>query len=447
MIRRSIYLQLVGMLIGIVFISNLVVAFTFILTTERGMRSEMESALWELTTQIRELHADGLLRVERIPTMLHTGYFSATVFNSLEEVHAAKTVQRFFRRADLERLATAGELQSPTHNRLTFRLPAAIVRIGSVGEERYLFVHPNLGKLAANFRPVVLRMNIASLAVGAVMILIAAKHIVRPVQELSAATKQIAQGNFDVKVMTKRRDELGQLVDGFNSMAKELRSIELLRSDFVAAISHEFRTPLTSIKGYAKLIRETENAERRQEYAEIVAAETDRLADLASSILLMSQLESGMGEIAKQPFRLDEQLRRVIVLLETQWSAKELDMAVDLEAVDCHANEDLLFQVWLNILDNAIKFSPAEGRVEVHLTADNGACTCTIRDFGAGIKNEHQSRVFEKFFKADKARGSPGSGLGLSIAKRIVELHQGEVTLASTEHNGTTVTVKLPTQQ
>ncbi|MBT9155163.1 MAG: Sensor histidine kinase ResE [Firmicutes bacterium] len=446
MIKRSIYMQLVAMLIGIIFISNVLVMFTFVFTTERGMLSEMEDALWGLTTQLKSLHADGLLSSERIPLMVQTGYFRASVFSTLEEVRLSKLVQRFFRPEDLELLASGGQVLSSTYNRLTFRLPAVIVRLAGAGEGGYLFVHPNLGMLAANFRHVIVRMNIVSLVVGSVMVMIAGRYMVRPIRELSEATKQISRGNFKVTVLTKRRDEIGQLVDGFNSMAQELQSIELLRSDFVAAISHEFRTPLTSIKGFTKLIGETESAERRREYADIVAAEADRLAELSSGILLMSQLESGLGDISKQCFRLDEQLRKVIVLLETQWSAKRLDLAVDLAVVEYSANKDLLFQVWLNILDNAIKFSPAQGRVEVHLAAEKDAYTCVIRDFGSGIKSEHQPRVFEKFYKGDRARGTHGSGLGLSIAKRIVELHQGEVTLTSRHLSGTTITVKLPKQ-
>lgn len=447
MIRRSIYLQLVAMLIGIVFISNVVVMFTFVFTTERGMLAEMEEALSELTTQLKSLHATGALPLEQIPVMLQAGYFRASVFRTLDEVRAAKLVRHFFRPEDLELLAAEGEVRSSVYNRMTFRLPASLVRLGGRESEGYLFVHPNLGKLAANFRSVIIRMNLVSLVVGSVMVLVAAKYIVRPVKDLSEATKQVSQGNFEVNIKTNRRDEIGQLVAGFNSMAQELRSIEILRSDFISAISHEFRTPLTSIKGFTKLIGETESSELRQEYAAIVADETDRLASLASSILQMSELESGPGEFPKRLFRLDEQLRKVIVLLEMQWSKKHLDLTVDLEIVECYANEDLLFQVWLNILDNAIKFSPEASRVEVHLSTCADAISCVIRDFGAGIKREHQARVFEKFYKAEKARVTSGSGLGLSIAKRIVELHGGEVSLQSAPLQGTTVTVKLPKQR
>lgn len=447
MIKRSIYLQLVAMLIGIVLISNVVVMFTFVFTTERGMLAEMEEALSELTTQLKSLHEAGALPLERIPLMLQAGYFRASVFDTLEAVQSAKLVRHFFRPQDLELLAIIGEVRSSVYSRMTFRLPASIVRLDGREGVRYLFVHPNLGKLAANFRPIIIRMNLVSLVVGSVMVLVAAKYIVRPVRELSEATKQVSQGNFAVNIKTNRRDEIGQLVAGFNSMAKELRSIEILRSDFIAAISHEFRTPLTSIKGFTKLIGETESGELRQEYAAIVADETDRLASLASSILQMSELESGAGEFPKHPFRLDEQLRKVIVLLEMQWSKKLLDLTVDLEIVECLANEDLLFQVWLNILDNAIKFSPEASRVEIRLITDRDTCTCVIRDFGTGIKREHQARVFEKFYKGEKARVTPGSGLGLSIAKRIVELHGGEVSLQSVPSQGTTVTVKLPKQR
>jgi len=442
--RRSIYLQLVFMLIGIILISNLVVMFTFVITTERGMLAEMEDALHELALQLKSLHHDGLLSAERIPLMVQAGYFRASLFDNIDEVRAAKTVQRFFRPADIEVLEQTGEVHSSTHSRLTFRLPASMLRLGSGGEVRYLFLRPNLDKLASNLRYVLIRMNIASLTVGSIMVLIAAKYIVRPLKELSEATKEIAQGNFDVGVRTNRKDEMGHLVAGFNAMAKKLRGIELLRSDFITAISHEFRTPLTSIKGFAKLLGDTEDVARRREYAAIVASETERLAELASSILLMSQLESGLGDVSKQKLRLDEQLRKAIVLLETQWSAKRLDLVVELEEVECYANVDLLFQVWLNILDNAIKFSPLAGRVEVFLSADRDTCKCVIRDYGPGIVPEHQPRVFEKFFKGDKSRGTTGSGLGLSIVKRIVELHEGEVTLTSTPPMGTTVEVKLP---
>jgi len=444
MMKRSIYLQLVGMLIGIIFLSNLLAMVTFVFTTERGMLDEMNEALSGLTTQLKSLYADGLLAADRIPPMLQTGYFRADVYGSMAELRANELVRKFFRPTDLEQLAEQGEVRSRTHNRATFRLPAAIVRLGNEGEGSYLFVRPNLGLLMFNFRNIVARVNMASLLVGSIMILLAGKYIVRPIKKLSDATKQISQGNFDVTISEKRRDEIGQLIDGFNAMAKELRNIEILRSDFVSAISHEFRTPLTSIRGYAKLMSETENAERRKDYAAIVAEETDRLSSLASSILLMSKLENEAGEFAKTTFRLDEQLRRVIVLLEGQWSSKRLDLVVDLATAECYANEELLFQVWLNLLDNAIKFSPLDAALQVTLIPTSHELTCVIRDFGIGIPPEHQTRVFEKFYKGDKSRQTLGSGLGLSIAKRIIELHNGTVTLVSSPGQGTTVTVRLP---
>lgn len=441
--RKSIYLQLVGMLIGITLLSNLLAAFTFVFTTEPGMLDEMNAALLELTGQLENLHAEGLLDADRIPPMLQTGYFRAQIFHNIEELRSAELVQKFFRREDLARLAEVREVRSRTDRRKAFRLPSAIVQLEGL-DGRYLFIYPNLSKLMFNFRHIIARVNIASLLVGSVMILLAGKYIVRPIKKLSEATKQISQGNFDVTITERRRDEIGQLIDGFNSMAKELRSIEILRSDFIAAISHEFKTPLTSIRGYAKLMGETADAVKRQEYAAVVAEETDRLSSLASSILLMSRLENETGELTQARFRLDEQVRRAIVLLESQWSAKRLELAVDLAPTWCLANEDLLFQVWLNLLDNAVKFSPVEATLQVTLTAEQGEIVCVVRDCGVGISKEHAERVFEKFYKGDKSRQELGSGLGLSITKRIVELHSGKVTLVSSPGQGTTVTVRLP---
>jgi len=308
----------------------------------------------------------------------------------------------------------------------------------------YFLVYPDIKQHIINFRQVLGRFSITSLLVGSVLFLFAAAYIVRPIKSLSEATKRIAQGNFSVRIPEKRQDEIGQLIVSFNAMAKELQSIEMLRSDFVSAISHEFKTPLTSIRGYAKLLGEAETDHTKKEYAAVIVEETERLSHLASNILLLTRLEQEGATLTRESFRLDEQLRKVVLLLERAWQEKGLNLQIELSEVCYAGNENLLHQVWMNLLDNAIKFSPGGSLLAISLHETAGAVECEIKDAGEGIPQVLHGKVFEKFFKADKSRTGKGNGLGLSIVKRIVTMHGGEVLLMSEEGQGTTITVRLP---
>ncbi|MBS3872355.1 MAG: HAMP domain-containing histidine kinase [Firmicutes bacterium] len=308
----------------------------------------------------------------------------------------------------------------------------------------YYPIYPDVKQHIINFRHVMGRFSVTSLVVGSVLFLFAAAYIVKPIRSLSEATKRIAQGNFSVRLPEKRQDEIGQLIVSFNAMAKELQSIEMLRSDFVSAISHEFKTPLTSIRGYAKLLGESETDETKKEYAAIIMEETERLSHLASNILLLTQLEQDGATLVRESFRLDEQLRKVVLLLESAWQEKGLKLQIEMPEVFYLGNEQLLYQVWINLLDNAIKFSPAGSPLTITLHERAGSVECEISDAGEGIPPELHGKVFEKFYKADKSRTGKGNGLGLSIVKRIVAMHGGAVLLSCVVGQGTTVTVRLP---
>jgi signal transduction histidine kinase len=444
--RRSVYAQLVSVLIGIIFISNVLVFFGFTLTTERAMLSEMEEAMSTLADHVRSLHGTGVVTAERIAPLLGGGYFRADIFDSIADLEQHKVVQRSFSEETLSQLKWDDVVGSHSLDRKRwFSLPAVILRLPETSGTRYLLIYPDLSKMLFNFRRTLARVNVTSLLVGSVMILLAAKYIVRPVKELSRATEEITQGNFDVVIKEKRRDEIGQLIDGFNRMAKELQDIEMMRSDFISAISHEFRTPLTSIKGYTQLLRQAEDEAERRQYAGIILEETDRLSQLASNILLLNRLEQEGGEMMTSEFRLDEQIRKVVLLLEGLWSKKNLELEIDLQELSFCGNEQLLFQVWLNILDNAIKFSHYGGCLEIRLYEKSGYITCSFKDYGVGISSESQRRLFEKFYKGDHSRGTSGNGLGLAIAKHIVDMHEGTIKVSSSEGRGTEVTVILQT--
>lgn len=277
------------------------------------------------------------------------------------------------------------------------------------------------------------------------LIIALTRRVVRPVLELTEATQQVAKGNFGVHIESGRKDEIGRLTANFNHMVGELRTIDYLRRDFISNVSHEIKTPLASIHGYARLLQhESLSREERAEYSTIIADEAMRLSSLASTMLRLSRLESQEKVEDTTRYRLDEQLRRTIVLLEPQWRHKEIAFELDLQPVEYVANEELMCQVWSNLLGNAIKFSHQAGRVDVSLRETAGEAVVSVRDHGIGIAEGDIAHVFEKFFQVDRAHSGEGSGLGLSLVRRIIDLQGGRIDVQSSVGQGSTFIVTLP---
>ncbi|ULO09894.1 HAMP domain-containing protein [Paenibacillus sp. 19GGS1-52] len=287
------------------------------------------------------------------------------------------------------------------------------------------------------------------LLIGSLCILIAARYLVRPIQALTQATKRLAKGDFDMEIKTKRVDEMGALTRSFNEMASELKQLEQMRQDFVSNISHEIQTPLTSISGFAlamknsNLVAESE----RNYYLDIVIAESGRLSRLSDNLLKLASLDSEHHPFEAITYNLDEQIRRIVVTCEPQWSAKGI--RIDLEwadAVKITADRDQLNQVWMNLLGNGIKFTPVGGHIEIRITHLVNEIFVAITDSGIGIAPEQLDHVFERFYKTDLSRNRNigGNGLGLAIAKKIVSLHHGNIEIKSQVGQGTTVVVHLP---
>ncbi|GHV27952.1 two-component sensor histidine kinase [Clostridia bacterium] len=262
------------------------------------------------------------------------------------------------------------------------------------------------------------------------------------------ALKNISQGNFDVLIEQNERGRFDELAVQINEMAKELGSMEHMRQDFISNISHEFQSPLTSIGGYVALLRKDGATQQQVEYATIIEEESKRLSKLADNLLLLSKLETDDAPLEEAPYRLDRQLENVVLLLEPQWSAKHIEPETDLHKVEFSGNEDLLKQVWINLLVNAIKFTPESGEITVSVKMNGENIECRISDNGIGIAAADQMRIFERFYKVDKARDRSlgGNGLGLSLVKKIVELHGGSITVNSTPGKGTTFIVILPSK-
>ncbi len=236
-------------------------------------------------------------------------------------------------------------------------------------------------------------------------------------------------------------------MESFNKMAEALGSVEMLRSDFVNTISHEFKTPVVSIRGYAKLLQDPNlTDEQRREYTDTILQESQRLSSMSSNILLLSRYEHTEVLTGKTVFSLDEQLRDCIQLQSRAWLDKDIILSGELESVMFYGNPDIMNHLWSNLLSNAIKFTPAGGAVSVSLTQREGAVVVRFSDSGIGMDEETLSHIYEKFYQADSSRQSAGNGLGLSIVKRIVTICGGDVAVESEPGLGTTFTVTIPAE-
>ena len=274
---------------------------------------------------------------------------------------------------------------------------------------------------------------------------LADRKILEPITKLSRATQRIAEGDFSVRLdESSRITEIHTVARNFNVMISELSQIETLRGDFIANVSHEFKTPLSAIEGYVTLLQdETLEESDRQAYINRILLSVNQLSELAGNILQISRIENQQIITQQHRFALDEQLRQALVLLEPKWAQKEIQLELDLPPVEIEGNPELLFQVWMNILGNAFKFTPKNGVVSVTAGAEWGEVFVVISDTGIGMTREEQKHIFEKFYQGDTSRHSEGNGLGLALAKQIVDLCGGTIQVESQIEEGSTFTVRL----
>lgn len=288
-----------------------------------------------------------------------------------------------------------------------------------------------------------------SIFIGTSITLLVGRFIIRPVRSITHAFDRLSQGDFSVRVPTDSRiNEIRETSERFNAMVYDLSHIETLRSDFVVNVSHEFKTPIAAIEGYATLLQDKNlSPERRDYYLDKIIANSRRLSDLSSNVLALSKLENQETVLHRAEYRLDEQLRRAVLLLERKWSAKGLEFDIQLPSLRFYGNEPLLDQVWLNLLDNAIKHSPEGGVIRVELQSDGGSVTVSVADDGDGMSQEVQKHIFEKFYQGDRSRSDEGNGLGLALVKRIVDLCHGSVDVESAPGEGACFRVRLPVEE
>ena len=294
--------------------------------------------------------------------------------------------------------------------------------------------------------PTIVWMVLFSVVLGGGLSIIMSRFFLRPVTRLGRAMERVAAGDFTVRL--DNPGALGEMRDSyahFNTMTRALAATETLQSDFISNVSHEFKTPINAIEGYAMLMQDAGNDPALQrEYADKILLSTRRLSELVNNILLLSKVDNQTMPLEKHPYRLDEQLRRAILLLERKWTQKQIEWDVDMDEAAYTGNESLMLHVWVNLLDNAIKFDPVGGEIRLRLRCEPAHIRIDISDNGPGIPEDQQSAIFERFYQADGSHKSEGNGLGLALARRIVRMCGGEISVSSEPGKGSCFTVELP---
>lgn len=294
---------------------------------------------------------------------------------------------------------------------------------------------------------IIVTILVSSFGVGVIASYTVSRYTFGEFKKLSDGLDQIANGDFSVRLNLGRFTETKIISDHFNEMAESLASVEILKDDFISDFSHEFKTPLASIKGYISLLNDPSlSAKQRATYLEIINEEIARLLEMSNNTLIISKLNSqnNLGQL--EDVRFDEVLRRVLLLSEKAINSRKLTLTVNLQETKATYNKDLLKQIYVNLLSNAIKFSPEGGEIEISVMSKEGGAEIVFKDYGIGMDEETKARIFDKYYQGDPSHSAQGSGLGLSIVKRIVDLSNGTIMVESSPSEGSRFSLFIPDQ-
>jgi len=291
-----------------------------------------------------------------------------------------------------------------------------------------------------------LPFSITSVAVATVLSAFVSRSVLYPLKDVADAAKRIAKGDFSKKLNENSIiEEIVHASRNFNLMMAELEKLEGFRSDFGASVSHEFKTPLGKIKGYAELLRDGDlSQEERENCIEQIISGVDKLNVMSEKMLSLARFENQQLVLNKTKFSLDEQLRQIFLSYEAEWGEKNIEPSFELEEVEFFGDINIISHIWANIIENAVKFTPNGGKINIELKTENNKAFVSVYNSGEGIKQNDISHIFEKFYQVDRSRKNRGSGLGLPLVKRIVELCGGEISVKSELGKGTEFIVMLP---
>ncbi|AWW27094.1 ATP-binding protein [Acetobacterium carbinolicum] len=432
-IFHSIYTKFLVTFLGVLFFSS-TLTFGVIYWSQVG--NVLEQIRVELVNQAQAVQT---LNQEKLSDDAITGLYTqgivvSQIYASLDEVDVSLSED------EIAKLENGEIVYRDSHQGQN--LPMALGKL----TDGYVVSTPNLERnQIAGFVNIQRTTMLVTLLIGSVLIVIAVAMIAKPIKAVSEATKKVADGDFDLRLKVVGKDELAVLARNFNIMTEALSRNDYIHRDFVSNVSHEFKTPIASIKGFGKLLKDPELSEiQRQEYIDIIVDESDRLWKLSANVLKLSELENGVLGLKKEAFSLDESIRRVVLLLQEKWEAKNIDLDIQLDEMIYKGDQELMAQVIINLLTNAIHHTPENGEIRIDLKATAKEVIVKIVDTGKGITKEDQEKIFDRFYKADQSRSTPGTGLGLTISQRIVSLHGGTIAVESTLGAGSTFCVRLP---
>ncbi|GED61047.1 HAMP domain-containing sensor histidine kinase [Brevibacillus formosus] len=456
---RSLYVRVVLTFVAIVLISG---TLGFLLANEyyqRNLRAYNEQKIMSIGQQMIDLYQH--------KSTLDLSAFMAHVANLNFQLHLVDengAVSQFgapFRDQQIEPAIVQKVLAGETYRGITEEQHGLFVTgffentlknsiglpLKAEGKKYALFVRPNIEQQFGEVHIMFALLLAAMFVLSLILILIFTRYLVKPIEKLSRATKKLAEGQYNIHLDIARRDEIGDLAMHFARMTESLKQLDEMRQEFVSNVSHEIQSPLTSIQGFSQAIRSGGvTNEQRETYLTIIEEESRRLSSLGKQLLTLASLDKETGLYEPTRFRLDEQIRQVLLVLQHQWQQKKLTMELTLPETFIVGDKQLLNQVWMNLLANSIKFTPTAGSIYIAIQKDT-RIVVTIRDTGIGMSEEEQEHVFERFYKGDKSRNreATGSGLGLSIVQKILQVAKGSIHIQSRIGEGTTVTVSLPT--
>ena len=341
-----------------------------------------------------------------------------------------------------------------TNNELSFKHHNEVLAYGTKnminGQEYYIYVQKDTsGQKSAIANSAILILGCVFLT-GSIVFLVIADIIVKPLTRLTNAIKELSNGNYNVRVDNVGQDEISKLNQGFNQMARQLAKQDETRQKFISDISHEFQTPLTSIQGFANILKEEDlPKEQRVKYANIILYNSKRLSSLAKNMLQLTLLDREEIELELTNYSLVEQMNRVISTQENQAMEKNIEIVFEMpkKEIFIEGDEQRLEQVWTNIISNAIKYTNEGGLITITMKKNSKDIEISIEDTGIGMSKEVVSHIFERFYREDKARNVEGNGLGLAIVKSIVDLHHGKIDILSQIDVGTNFIVRLPIEK
>lgn len=430
--RNSIFIKSIIFFLVIFFISNALMVIVFLSSYYNSIKITNEEYMLKSSATIKKFYEKGMSYDEIINT-ISNNTIKINFYDTYQQIQESTDIQIY--QYNKNKINKGDNVIIDGKNTFViFKL-----------DDKYCTISPLIKNSSTSIRMAIIVSAAITVIFAGFIVFLGVGTLVKPLINLSIAARKVAEGNYSIYLEPyETNDAIGQLVNDFNKMCKKLSQTEMLSNDFISSISHEFKTPIQSIYGFANLLKEECTNSEHMEYLNRISEEAERLSLLSSNILQINRLDNILDLNNKESYYLDEQLRQSILVLENKWNVKNINLNINLEKVKITAKQDMMKQVFINLLENAIKFTPIKGIINIILKKEKNNAIITIQDSGKGINEKEFNKIFEKFYKCDHSRNTTGNGLGLSIVKRIIDLHNFNLTVQNAEEGGAKFIISIP---